>query len=209
MKLNCLDSIFIPHKDETPHLLIVLHGRGDSYHGFTWLPQHLKLPINYLMVNAPDDYYGGYSWYDLEPNQLPGVQRSIGILEKLMAEVIDAGYKPEQCAILGFSQGCLMSFEWGGRTHHPLAGIVAISGFILDPEKLIQETSDVGKQIPRFVSHGTQDDVLSFDRSFQQVQQLKQAGYNLNFHSYNKAHSIDPRKEIRDITDFLKQVFKL
>ena len=45
----------------------------------------MALPwLNYLLVNAPDDYYGGYSWFDLD-NMAPGVQRS----RKLLFDLLD------------------------------------------------------------------------------------------------------------------------
>jgi len=58
-------------------LMIMLHGLGDSIEGYRWLPEALNLPwLNYLLVNAPDEYYGGYSWYDFAGNIAPGVARS-------------------------------------------------------------------------------------------------------------------------------------
>ena len=45
---------------DSRRLMVVLHGLGDSMDGYRWMPQELDLPwLNYLLVNAPDDYYGG------------------------------------------------------------------------------------------------------------------------------------------------------
>ena len=45
-------------------LMVVLHGLGDSLDGYRWLPEALDLPaMNYLLVNAPDPYFSGLSWY--------------------------------------------------------------------------------------------------------------------------------------------------
>ena len=77
-----LNNIFIPSKIPSKKLMIILHGRGDSSRGFTFLPEYLGIDqINYLLLDAPDDYYGGFSWYDLPPNQLEGILYSRGILE--------------------------------------------------------------------------------------------------------------------------------
>ena len=60
-----LDSELIPAREKSNRLLIMLHGLGDSIAGYRWMPEALDLPwLNYLLVNAPDQYYGGYSWYD-------------------------------------------------------------------------------------------------------------------------------------------------
>jgi predicted esterase len=54
-------------------LLIMLHGLGDSMEGYRWMPEALNLPwLNYLLVNAPDPYYGGYSWYDFAGDIVSG-----------------------------------------------------------------------------------------------------------------------------------------
>jgi hypothetical protein len=39
----------------------MLPGLGDSIEGYRWLPEAMDLPwMNHLLVNAPDQYYGGY-----------------------------------------------------------------------------------------------------------------------------------------------------
>src|SRR5208282_4815082 len=72
-----LQSEFIPAADKTSRrLMVMLHGLGDSIEGYRWWPEAMGLPwMNYLLVNAPDEYYGGHSWFDLA-DQMPGVQRS-------------------------------------------------------------------------------------------------------------------------------------
>src|SRR6266478_6253547 len=95
-------------------LLIMLHGLGDSMEGFRWLPQALSLPwLNYLLVNAPDEYYGGYSWYDFAGDIAPGVERSSRLLLQLLEDQRAKGFASEQTILGGFSQGCLMSLEVG------------------------------------------------------------------------------------------------
>ena len=61
-----LHGEFIPAAEkDSRRLFVVLHGLGDSLAGWRWLPGALDLPwLNYLLVNAPDEYYGGYSWFD-------------------------------------------------------------------------------------------------------------------------------------------------
>ena len=72
-----LHAELIPAQEKNSRrLMVMLHGLGDSLEGYRWLPDAMNLPwLNYLLVNAPDDYYGGYSWFDLD-NIVPGVRRS-------------------------------------------------------------------------------------------------------------------------------------
>ncbi len=69
-----LDTEMIPAMEpDSTRLMIVLHGLGDSMEGYRWLPPALRLPwMNYLLANAPDEYYGGYSWFDFAGEPLPG-----------------------------------------------------------------------------------------------------------------------------------------
>src|SRR5947199_6249715 len=97
-------------------LLIMLHGLGDSLEGYRWVPEALNLPwLNYLLVNAPDDYYGGYSWFDFGGDIVPGVTRSRDLLFGLLDEQRNKGFPTDQTILGGFSQGCLMSIEVGLR----------------------------------------------------------------------------------------------
>ena len=92
MKDLPLNNIFIPAKAPSKKLMIILHGRGDSSAGFTWLPPYLDLDdMNYLLLDAPYDYFGGRSWYDLPPNQLEGIVYSSSIL----ADILDGLFEEE------------------------------------------------------------------------------------------------------------------
>ena len=73
-----LTTEFIPAREKESHaLLIALHGLGDSAAGWRFLPPTLGLPwLNCLLVNAPDPYYGGFSWYDFSGVERLGIERS-------------------------------------------------------------------------------------------------------------------------------------
>ena len=77
-----LDTEFYPaRKGDSKALMIVLHGLGDSTAGYHWVPGALDLPwMNYLLVNAPDPYYGGFSWFEFAGDFRPGVERSRKLL---------------------------------------------------------------------------------------------------------------------------------
>src|SRR5260370_7666250 len=73
-----LETEFFPAAEKkSRRLMVVLHGLGDSTAGFRWLPQAFNLSwLNYLLVNAPDEYYGGYSWYYFARGATQGGKRS-------------------------------------------------------------------------------------------------------------------------------------
>src|SRR5436190_16267277 len=135
-----LHSELIPAREKSGRLLIMLHGLGDSTAGYRWMPSALNLPrLNYLLVNAPDEYFGGYSWYDFTGDLAPGVERSRKLLLEVLEQQQSNGFLADQIVLGGFSQGCLMSLEVGLRYPHRLAGIIGISGYICNPEILIAD----------------------------------------------------------------------
>jgi len=105
-----LKHIWQPATSTSQRLVIVLHGRGDSAEGFLWLQEELGIDeLNFLLLDAPDKYYTGYSWYDLPPDQLPGIQRSRELLAGVLEQTEREGYSPNQTFLFGFSQGCFAS----------------------------------------------------------------------------------------------------
>lgn len=208
MKTNTLVSEWLPARQSSKKLVIVLHGRGDSPAGFRWMPEVMGLDdVNYLLVRAPDRYYTGYSWYDLPPDQGPGIFRSRDLLDKLIEEVMAEGFKTEDIILFGFSQGCLMTLEWGGRTRLKFAGFIGISGYCYDPEKLAEDMSEEAKKARWLITHGTRDAVLDFAVSEGQVKYLQAKGLPLEFHSFVKEHTIDDRDEMPLLRSWIKNSF--
>jgi phospholipase/carboxylesterase len=79
-----VERIEAPEKGSR-RLMVVLHGLGDSMEGYRWMPPAMGLPwMNYLLVNAPDHYYGGFSWYDFTGDAAAGVRRSRRLLIDLL-----------------------------------------------------------------------------------------------------------------------------
>ncbi|MBM3832930.1 MAG: serine esterase [Verrucomicrobia bacterium] len=185
-------------------LMVVLHGLGDSMEGYRWLPSMLGLPwLNYLLVNAPDLYYGGYSWYDYTGDAGPGVIRSRQLLTAVLDQQRERGFPPEQTFLFGFSQGCLMTIDVGLRYPHRLSGLIGISGYVFEPEKLVQALSPVALQQRVLLTHGTQDALIPAAPVRDQIALLKAAGINLEWHEFVKDHTIAGEEEVRVIRDFV------
>jgi phospholipase/carboxylesterase len=202
-----LDNILIPAiEKDSKRLWIMMHGLGDSVEGYRWMPQVMELPsVNYLLVNAPDDYFGGYSWFDFAGDMQPGVQRSRQLLFELLDAQREAGFPSESTILGGFSQGCLMAMDVGLRYPHKLAGIVGISGWIWEPTRLLSEKAPHAADLRILMTHGTQDPMVPFASVKQQVAELKSAGLPIQWHEFHKAHTIEGESEIKVIRGFVSQ----
>jgi len=186
--------------------MILLHGRGDSLAGFLWLPPELNLDdMNYLLLNAPYDYFGGYSWYDLPPHQLGGIEHSSKLLTITLDILFEKDFNAAQSILFGFSQGSLLTFEFGARYKKVLAGYIAVSGYIYNTAKLAQELNPGVKNTKWLCTHGKQDEVLPYEESVAQVKALQDAGLKVAFHSFDKPHTII-REEVELIRKWIKSL---
>jgi phospholipase/carboxylesterase len=200
-----LQTRFIPAGDPASRrLMIVLHGLGDSLEGWLWLPEALQMPrLNYLLVNAPDRYYDGWSWYDIETNA--GVAAS----RQKLFELLDGldKFAADQIMVTGFSQGCLMAIEIGARYPRRLAGIVGISGYVDEPERLIRELSPVARQQRFFITHGTEDPLIPIQKTRRQIGLLKEAGLKIEWREFSKGHTVAGEEEISAIGQFVRDCY--
>ena len=199
-----LNNIFIPSKVPSKKLMIILHGRGDSSHGFTFLPEYLNIDdMNYLLLDAPYDYYGGFSWYDLPPHQLEGIEYSRKVLTDVLDTLFEEQFNAHESFLFGFSQGSLLTFEFGARYEKVLAGYIAVSGYIYDANKLLQEMNQNVKASTWLCTHGIYDEVLPFGTSREQVKVLQNGGFDIAFKSYEKDHTI-AEDELMMLAEWIK-----
>jgi phospholipase/carboxylesterase len=192
-------------------VLLVFHGLGDSLNGFTWMPPQLGLEgLSYLLVNAPDDYYGGYSWFDFTgggaymEKAVAGIVRSRGLIRGLIGEMIDQGVKPGNILLFGFSQGCLMALDAGLRSEIVLGGVCGVSGWLAFQEEYPAAFSTAARKQKFLVTHGLRDPLLPYAVSKAQCEFLIAQGIDLGFLTYDKEHTILP-EELADIRKWLAE----
>lgn len=205
-----LKTEFAPAQDKnSKRLLVALHGLGDSTAGYRWLPGAMGLPwMNYLLVNAPDPYYGGYSWYDFTGEAGQGIRRSRALLFELLDAQRAKGFPTEETVLFGFSQGCLMTVDVGFRYPHRFAGLVGVSGYVHEPLGLLKELSLIAKEQRMLFTHGTQDPIIPFAEVREQVEALKAAGLNIDWREFVKAHTIAGDEELDLIRSFTRAAFR-
>jgi phospholipase/carboxylesterase len=187
-------------ENSSRRLMIVLHGLGDSAAGYNWLPKAMELPwLNYLLINAPLRYEDGYSWFTSQND----IKRSTELLSNFLDEKRSEGWPTEQTMLFGFSQGCNMVWQLGLRYPHRFAGIVGIEGLVNDLPSALSSLSPVARQQHFLITHGTEDPVIPFASTSEQIQKLKKAGLNIEWHAFNKAHTIAGAVELDVIKQFI------
>lgn len=209
LEITWLKSAYLPAREaaKNERILLVMHGLGDSLEGFRFLPEVLKIPgLHYLLVNAPEPYFTGFSWFDIydgDANRKKGIRRSRDLVFGVMDELEAQDWKPEHVGVLGFSQGCLMALDLACRYPKKLGAVVGISGFVGMLEEYPEKLSAVAREQKILVTHGTQDEMLPLESTRPQIQALKGMGLPIEWKVYEKGHSVDPYKEVGDIRNFL------
>lgn len=201
-----LTTDFIPAKEGgSRYLMIVMHGLGDSMEGYRPLVAELGITrMNYLLVNAPDHYVSGFSWYDIYGEPKPGIVRSRELLNQLLEHQRSEGFEYDHMFLFGFSQGCLMAVETGARFHSKLGGVIGISGYVQGPDELLAEKSPVAASQKFLITHGTQDSVIPFEGAKNIFARLAQGGLDINFVTFDKAHSFAGDSEFQLIRNFVE-----
>ena len=209
LEITEFNSVYLPaqRKAKEPRLMVVLHGLGDSVEGYRFLPNFLGIDdCNYLLLNAPDQYFTGFSWFDIYENPEPGILRSRKLLFSLVDELGTKGFSPEQLLFFGFSQGALMVIDLACRYPAKFLGVFGISGYVYGVEKYPEEFSDYAQAQKLCVTHGTHDQVLAIENTRQQISALTKMGLDIRWQEYPKEHTIDPTNEKQDLVNFYQEI---
>lgn len=190
IKTDVFESHFIPAKRSSNLLMIVLHGKGDSLKPFRQFNEELAVSdINYLLLNAPKKYLGGFSWYGEPPYQRIGVLRVRQKMFQLLNELEAQGWKTENTFLLGFSQGCLVSTDIALHYPRKFAGVVGVSGYFNFEPRWRKQIDELALQTPWLLTHGRKDKIIPIEETKFGINKLKSIGLNIDWVESEKAHS--------------------
>jgi len=139
------------------------HGKDISSLAISW--QRFLPDTIFLCPNAPDICTvnpQGYQWFDLTSEKEEVIlEKSLAAEEKLnifLDQVFDNfQLEPTNLALVGFSQGCMMSIQVGLKKKEQLNCLVGYSGKIINKKHL----SDNIKSKPKiFLMHGANDTIV-------------------------------------------------
>jgi len=182
-----------------------LHGYGANAADLIGLADPLAdhMPDTlFISPDAPEECLGapmGRQWFPIpwidgssEEESKAGLERAAADLDAFLDGVmVDEDLLPEQVMVLGFSQGTMMALHVVPRREDPIAGIVAFSGRLLEPELLADETQS---RPPVLLIHGDADDVVPPESLPQAAEALQEAGWKEVYAHFMKGtgHGIAP-----------------
>jgi phospholipase/carboxylesterase len=96
-----------------------------------------------------------------------------------------------------------MTVDVGLRYPHRFAGLVGISGWVFEVDKLVQELSPVARQQRLLMTHGTADPLIPIEKVRPQIPLLQAAGLNVAWREFEKVHTIQGETEMVAIREFV------
>jgi phospholipase/carboxylesterase len=190
-----------PARGKATHLVVLLHGYGADGNDLIGLAPHWQrdLPsVAFTAPNAPEPCAGaptGYQWFPISrmsPAELArGVESATSLVDTFLdAELQRLELPHERLALMGFSQGTMMSLHVGlGRRIKP-AAIIGYSGMLAGAENLSVLPPDTP---PILLVHGDADPMIPAEAMFASASALGHAGAAVQWHlSLGVGHGIDP-----------------
>ncbi|MBM3565851.1 MAG: phospholipase [Alphaproteobacteria bacterium] len=196
-------------------IVLLLHGvgaDGNDLIGLAPFFQQVLPEAVFISPNAPYAYDMapfGHQWFSIRDfgpaARLKGTEEAAPILDNFIDHLLAVfGLAEENMALIGFSQGTMMSLHVGLRRAKPLAGIVGYSGMLVGPDLLAGE---IKSRPPVLLVHGDADQILPVAALPQAERALKAAGVSVSAHVRpGLAHGID-EEGIRLGQEFLKARF--
>lgn len=201
--------------------VLFMHGLGDNGHGWSDVVPALRLPatsqVRFVFPHAPEipvTLNGGYvmsAWYDLYDADLgarvdmAGMRETRSRIERLISRERERGIAARRIVVGGFSQGGAVALYAGLRYKERLAGVAALSAYVVDASSIAAEASPANRDVPVFMAHGTADDVVRYAWGEASCRALEDGGWPVEWHAYPIAHGA-ALEEIEALGRFIARV---
>ncbi len=186
-----------PAEAPATQLVVLLHGLGaDGADLIDLAPLWAQaLPhAAFVAPHAPDHYLeAGYGrqWFPLWDRSADALAEGADTAQIWLDGFIDSELTRlgvSDYALMGFSQGAMMALHTGLRRPNPPRAILAFSGMLIAPDRLVEATGHP----PILLVHGEADAVVPVERSRSAAESLRAAGHNVEtVFSPTLGHGID------------------
>jgi len=193
-------------------LLLLLHGVGSNEHDLVQLAPYLDPRFFVVSARAPITLAPGmYAWFEVQLDPVRPIinpQQAESSREKLLTFIDKAietyGIDPVRVYLMGFSQGAIMSLAVALTSPEKVAGVVAMSGRVLPEIVPHIAAPEALRDLPIFVAHGTEDQVLPIHHGRAARELLQRLPVALTYREYPMGHQISDQS-LADIAGWLTQ----
>ena len=215
---DLLPTIEVPPAGDARAAVIWLHGLGADGHDFAAIVPELAMPpelgVRFVFPHAPSipvTLNGGMvmpAWYDIAEIDLQrrhdeaGVRRSDEHVRALIEREQARGVPASRIVLAGFSQGGAVALFSALRHPERLAGVIALSTYLLLEDALDAERAAANQDVPILQVHGSMDPMVPCSRGEAARDALLRRGYSVDFRTYPMEHAVC-LEEIQVIREFL------
>ena len=210
---NLSGPVFGPVNGGTPKQLIILcHGLGADGNDLIGLAPHYAEVLPDAIFISPDAPFRcdmspfGFQWFSLQDRSegamLAGVQKAQIILNAFIDQQLAKYHLAEnKLALVGFSQGTMVSIFTAPRRKISVAGVVGYSGRLIGKDLMAQE---IRCKPPMVMINGDQDELVPGNLQPAAISTLRDLGVDIEGHMRpGLGHSIDD-VGIQIAQDFLR-----
>lgn len=212
MKLNYLIREPKIILDKNP-MLLLLHGYGSNEEDLFSFAS--ELPDEYYVISARAPYdmmYGSYAWYainfDADENKFSDIdqaQQSRDLIANFIDELVDRfPIDEKKVTLIGFSQGCILSYAVALSYPQKIQRIVAMSGYFNAEIAVEGFAQNDFSNLKIFASHGSVDQVVPVDWARKAAPALQQLGIDIVYKEYPVGHGVAPQNFF-DFRNWLQQ----
>ncbi len=185
----------IGSKEEKGAVLILLHGYGSNEHDLLGLSALLPSSGDVVSFRAPitlDE--NAYCWFPRTGHSSDAkvdttiYQSAAEVLWQSIQHLVEQeGWEGRKLFLAGFSQGAMMCYEMARDHSEKFAGIIGFSG----SAKALKHMGVKGKcGADILMTHGTSDQVLTYDSALEAKTRLEGCGASVTFFSFDGGHQI-------------------
>ena len=177
-----------PLSKNKPHQAIVLcHGYGGDGKDISALAINWQrfLPNTiFLCPNAPEVCSispQGYQWFDLNSEKEEIILEKSLIAEEKLNRFLDQVFdnfqlEPKNLALVGFSQGCMISIQVGIKKKQKINCLIGYSGKVINQEHL---SKNINSKPKIFLMHGENDTIVPPTHLLEAKEYLKRHEINV------------------------------
>ena len=174
-------------KKEPRQAIILCHGYGGDGKDISSLAINWRrfLPdAIFLCPNAPEICAinpQGYQWFDLDSEKEEIILEKSLVAEEKLSKFIDQvidnfQLEPTNLALVGFSQGCMISIQVGLKKKEQVSCLVGYSGKVINQKHL---SNNINSKIKIFLMHGANDEIVLPTHLLEAKEYLKKLGINV------------------------------
>jgi len=181
--LDCV-SLHPLSKNKPKQVIVLCHGYGGDGKDISGLAinwQRFLPDTIFLCPNAPEICTinpMGYQWFDLSTEKEEIILEKSLVAEEKLNLFLDQVFnnlelEPKNSALVGFSQGCMMSIQSGLKNKKNINCLIGYSGKIINKKHL---SKNIQSKPKIFLMHGENDPIVSATHLLESKEYLRNHG---------------------------------